>query len=124
MAWERMWNVLTLEFVGMFYILLIIHLASFNPQYTVFAVFAAFFLTVFIAAKVSGAQLNAAVSFLCYLNNKDEDHLATAKYTYCALAQFAGGIAAGAVVHALGLPLANLYEQEHKMLLASVFLEG
>lgn len=124
MANDRLTSIVALEFIGMFYVLLCIHTGSESPLFP-FAVFSGFFLAIFITAKVSGGQVNAAVSYLCYLNDKDKDPEAGNKYLYCAIAQIAGGFVAGCIAKSCGFPLANLDDfPKGTFLLAAIFMEG
>jgi len=54
-----------------------------NAMFPVFAISLSFFISVFLAARISGAHLNGAVTLLCYLRDKKaKPDLEPTKYYY------------------------------------------
>ena len=102
---EKLKSMYFMEFVGSFFIVFTIHNCTHPENATPFGVFAiafSFFISVFIAASISGAHLNGAVTFLVYLKeSRDKPDIDTRKYYYYFGAQVAGGLAAGLISSAL-----------------------
>eukprot|EP01016_Furgasonia_blochmanni_P050535 TRINITY_DN7823_c0_g1_i1.p1 TRINITY_DN7823_c0_g1~~TRINITY_DN7823_c0_g1_i1.p1 ORF type:complete len:264 (-),score=43.06 TRINITY_DN7823_c0_g1_i1:176-967(-) len=97
-----------LEFIGSFIVVFTIHLAA-PHQFGAFAIATSFFVAVLISAKVSGANLNSAVTLLCFLNNLSRhEPIKSRVYVNYVLHQIAGGVAAGLVAMGLGSNLVKL----------------
>jgi len=81
----------TMEFFSCFLIVLTIQNAG-TKTYAAFAIAVSFFIGVFIAAKISGAHLNPAVTFMVYFNDKERNPHATkiTKYLPLIAAQILG----------------------------------
>ncbi len=71
----------TMEFLSSFIIVFTIQNTA-PKTYGAFAVAVSFFIGVFLAAKVSGAHLNPAVTFMVYLNDKERNPHSTQLITY------------------------------------------
>jgi len=91
-----------MEFLGVFFLVLTIQNAA-PKVYSNFGIGIVFFTMVFIAAPVSGAHLNPAVTFFCYLGDSSRDpSVQKEKYVYYALYQCLGAIAATIVSYVMG----------------------
>jgi len=100
--YDKYWNCFVFEFIGSFFIVFAIQNAH-TFQYGVFAIAISFFLSVFIAAKISGAHLNSAVTLTIYLNEMKDTNgkpiTPIEKYYGYVIAQILGGTAAGLVTN-------------------------
>jgi len=108
---DKLRSMYFMEFVGSFFIVFTIHNCTDPANPTAFGVFAialSFFISVFLAAQISGAHLNAAVTLLIYLKeSKEKPDLDPTKYYYYVASQIAGGLCAGLVSSALDGNLAK-----------------
>lgn len=101
---DRLWSMYVLEAVGSFIILMVIQHAHIF-EFSAFAISVGFILAVVVAAKISGAHLNGAVTITLALNQMRTEKVPYQNgdkiYKYI-LAQVIGGTAAGlftALVH-------------------------
>jgi len=94
--YDKYWNCFVFEAIGSFIIVFAIQLAH-HYQYGIFAIALSFFLAVFIAANISGAHLNSAVTLTIFLNDMKSPRADTPveKYYGYVMGQIAGGTAAG-----------------------------
>lgn len=93
------------EFIGSFFINFTMHSMNrtTSSAYTPFVIGSSFFLAVFLSYRISGAHLNAAVTFATWFQNRGtEDYT---KYLYYVLFQVLGGLAAGFLIAFMGFPL-------------------
>jgi len=109
---EKLRSQYFMEFIGSFFIVFTVHNCTDPANTTPFGVFAialSFFVSVFISAQISGAHLNAAVTFLIYLkDSKANPDLDPTKYYYYVASQVAGGLTAGLVSSSLDGHLAQV----------------
>ena len=93
---------LTMEFISCFIIVFTIQNSG-TKFYGAFSIAVSFFIGVFLAAKVSGAHLNPAVSFMAFLNERVENPTAHPQKTlYYMLFQFLGCLLGGLLSDVLG----------------------
>ena len=93
---------LTMEFFSCFIIVLTIQNSG-TKFYGAFSIAISFFIGVFMAAKISGAHLNPAVSFMAFLNEKVENPATrSSKTLYYMLFQFLGCLFGGLLSDVLG----------------------
>lgn len=93
------------EFWGCFFINFCMHShnRSDGTTYTPFVIGSAFFLAVFLSHRISGAHLNAAVTFSIWLKDRNvSKHENGAKYAGYVIAQVLGGLAAGFLISFMG----------------------
>jgi len=74
--YDKYWNCFIFEAIGSFFIVLAIQNAH-TFEYGVFAIALSFLLAVFLAAKVSGAHLNSAVTLTIFLNEMKDSKAST-----------------------------------------------
>lgn len=83
-----------MEFIGLFFLVLTIENAA-GKELGAFGIGVVFFVMVFITAPVSGAHLNPAVTFFCYLNDSAKNpNTSNEKYIHYVFYQCLGAIAA------------------------------
>lgn len=93
----------SMEFFSCFLIVLTIQNTG-TKFYGAFAIAVSFFIGVFIAAKVSGAHLNPAVTLMVYLNDRKKDPYGTKfkNYLYFMFAQLLGSALGALLSDVLG----------------------
>jgi len=94
---DRLWAMYVMEFIGSYIILMIIQLAHFF-NFSAFAISLSFLVAVVISAKISGANLNAAVTCMLFLNQVKTEGVTYynyEKFYKYIFAQILGGLAAG-----------------------------
>jgi len=94
---DRLWAMYVMEFVGSYIILMVIHLAHFF-NFSAFAISLSFLVAVVLSAKISGANLNAAVTCMLFLNQVKTEkvpYFNYEKFYKFIVAQILGGMAAG-----------------------------
>jgi len=101
--YDKYWNCFIFEAIGSFFIVFTIQMAH-NHDYGVFAIALSFFLSVFLAANMSGAHLNSAVTLCIFLNetkSKKAGSTPVEKYYGYVIAQIVGGTVAGLLASSL-----------------------
>lgn len=113
------------EFWGSFFINFTIQNINVgNAYYTPFVIGTAFFISVFLAAKISGGHLNAAVTFSVYLNARKRDPSEPFdKYAWEIAYQVLGGLTAGFLTFFMGFTLVALEPSNEITLLEAGILE-